>query len=134
MSNQIKSVSVQIKPEDSRCRYWAKIIRKDAALPLPSTVEGANDIPAPYSRKGDEELFEGDVMIEGEEMHHRKARGWTYAITFIGADGEARRVRPGSEIKATLKANGLEPALLAGSGDVAACIRIAHAIRAGIAF
>jgi hypothetical protein len=127
------SASITIKPQDDRCRYWAKVVRANQALPTPSAVSGANDIPGAYAKKGDEELFEGDVLFEGEEISHRKARGWTYHITFVGADGKAEIVQPSSEIKAAVKTNGLPAHLLAGSGDVAAMVRIAHALRLGIA-
>lgn len=127
----VLSVSVEIRPVDSRCRHWAKVVRAGQELPIPADVDGASDIPGGYARNGDEELFEGDVLIEGEENHHRKARGWTYYITYMNKNGDARRVKPSSEIKSYLKQQGLDPRLLAGSGDVAACVRIAHAIRAG---
>lgn len=127
------SVSIQIKKRDSRCRFWAKVIRAGQALPMPSAVSGANDIPGPFAQQGDEELFFGDVLIEGEENHHRHARGWTYWVTFVGLDGAVHVVQPNSEIKAALKKAGLDRALLAGSGDVAACVRIAHGLRAGFA-
>lgn len=133
-SNQIKSLSVTIKPQDNRCRYWAKIIRKNQLLPMPSTITGANDIKVEYSMRGEEELFEGDVLIEGEEMHHRRLRGWGYWLTMMGADGSLVRIRPTAERKAAMKANGLPSELLAGAGDIAACIRIAYAARLGIKF
>lgn len=134
MSDQIKSLSVTIGAQDSRCRYWAKIIRADQALPLPSAVDGANDVPGPYLRKGDDELFAGDILIDGEEAHHRKNRGWSYRVIWMDPEtGERCRVFPNAEIKAALKAGGLAPELLKGSGDVAAAIRIAHGLRAGIA-
>lgn len=135
MSDAVKSLSVKIGPEDKRCRYWAKIIRAGSALPAPSSVNGANDVPGNYARNGDEELFAGDIMIDGEELNHRKARGWSYRVIWMDPEtGERRRIFPNSDVKAELKTNGLPAALLAGSGDVAACIRIAHAIRVGIDF
>jgi hypothetical protein len=133
MSNQIKSVSITIQPADSRCRYWAKLLKPDTNLPEPKNVNGANDIFENYLRKGDEELFEGDILIEGEEKHHRKNHGWSYKVSFV-ENGQLRIVSPSSELKAILKSNGLSPELLAGSGDVAACIRIAHAIHNDIKF
>lgn len=133
MSNSIKSASVKIKPQDSRCRYWAKIIRSGTALPIPSAVNGANDVPVPYLRIGDEELFEGDFLIEGEAEHHRKARGWVYNMAFIDPrTGKLRYVQAISERKAAAKANGLPAELLAGSGEIAGLIRLAHAVRLGI--
>lgn len=41
MSDLIKSCSVKVGPRDSRCRYWAKLIRAADPLPLPSAVDGA---------------------------------------------------------------------------------------------
>lgn len=126
------SASVTIAPIDSRCRYWAKIIRAGSPLPLPSAVDCAAAVPGAYLRRGDEEIFEGDFLIEGEEVHHVRNRGWCYRITRVQADGVERRIRPSAERKASLKAQGLAPELLSGSGDIAACIRIAHGLRAGL--
>ena len=133
MSDQIKSASVRVVPGDSRCRYWAKIVRVGVALPVPSTVDGANDIPGDYLRKGEEELFAGDVMIEGEENHHRNNRGWSYCVTWCGQDGTARRIKnPGAEMKAAMKAAGCPVELLSGAGQVAAAVRFAHGLRLGL--
>lgn len=127
------SASVRIAPCDTRCRYWAKIVRASTPLPLPAAVEGAAQVPGAYLRNGGEELFPGDVMIEGEEAHHRKARGWSYWVTWCAPDGKPVRMRdPGAEVKEKLKSSGLPPDLLSGSGGVAACIRVAHAVRLGI--
>lgn len=132
MSDPIVSASVTIRPDDKRCRYWAKIIRADVPLPLPSAVDSASDVPGPYLRNGDEEILPGDFLIEGEEAHHARNRGWCYRITWVRADGTAQRIKPTSERKAAMKAAGMEPSLLTGSGDIAACIRIAHGVRAGM--
>jgi hypothetical protein len=133
MSDQIKSASITLTPADKRCRYWAKIVRAETALPLPSAAEGANDIPAAYARKGAEELFPGDILIEGEENHHRNARGWSYWVTYCDSEGIARRIRnPGADEKAAMKAAGLPSELLAGSGGVAAAVRFGHGVRLGL--
>lgn len=133
MSDTIQSASVTIKPQDSRCRYWAKIIRAGAPLPIPSAATCANDVPGPYLRHGDEELFAGDFLIDGEERHHRHARGWVYNMGFIDPNtGNLRWVQATSERKAAAKANGLPANLLAGSGDIAGLIRLAHAVRLGV--
>jgi len=134
MSNQIVSASVRVVPCDSRCRYWAKIVRADAALPMPSAVNSANDIASEYLRKGGEdELFIGDIMIEGEENHHRNNRGWSYWITWCGAAGQARRIKnPSSQIKSAMKQAGCDAALLPGAGQVAAAVRAAHGVRLGM--
>jgi hypothetical protein len=134
LSDNASSVSFSIAPYDSRCRYWAKVVRSHMALPIPSTVHGANDIPGPYSARGDEELFVGDLVIEGEANHHRRSdRGWSYWVHFVDASGNLLTYRSGfSDQKAAAKIQGLAPAFLAGSGDVAAAIRVAHALRLGM--
>lgn len=133
MSNQIKSASVKLAPADRRCRYWAKIIRAGGALPLPSGVDGANDIPGRYYRTGEEELFPGDFLFEGEERHHRNNRGWAYWVSYCDADGNLRRVcNPGADEKAVMKAAGLPAQYLTGSGGVAAAVRFAHGVRLGL--
>jgi hypothetical protein len=133
-SSPIISESVEVRPCDSRCRYWAKIVRANKTLPLPVDVDGANDIPGAYLARGDEELMIGDVLFEGEANHHRRTdRGWTYIVQILDANGDLQFVRSGQfgKQKAALKAQGLHPELLAGSGDVAAMVRIAHAVRKG---
>jgi hypothetical protein len=126
------SVSVQIGPCESKCRWWAKVIRHGDSLPLPSAVAGAADIPGDYLAPGDEELFPGDVLFEGEAIHHRKPRGWKYWVSFVNSAGELVVYGSGfGAEKAEAKANGLAAALLAGSGDVAGAVRVAHALRLG---
>jgi hypothetical protein len=132
-TTNLESASIKIAPADSRCRYWAKVIRAGEPLPPPSMVGGANDIPAPYARMGEEELFPGDILIQGEENHHRRARGWTYTVRYCdGVLGGrlATHTISASEDKALGKAMGRLPReLLAGSGDVAAAVRYAHLLR-----
>jgi len=130
----MKSHSVEIAPCDGRCRYWAKIIRAGIPLPLPSLVNGANDIPTRYLLRGNEELLPGDALFEGEANHHRKTRGWTYWLTFVTEAGDLVRVcnEDFGGIKVLLKQQGLAAEYLRGSGDVAAMARIAHGLRMGM--
>ncbi|HBJ98802.1 MAG TPA: hypothetical protein DDZ62_01645 [Delftia acidovorans] len=129
----IQSVSVSVKPVDYRCRFWAKVVRGGVVLPVPNKVLGANDVPGAYLKQGDEELFAGDFLLIGEEVHHRKARGWDYKMKFIDPrTGQLRTVAALSERKAVAKANGLPVELLAGSGEIAGLVRLAHAVRLGI--
>lgn len=130
----MKSKPVKIHPCDSRCRYWAKIVRSDQALPKPVDVSSANDIPGPYLKVGEDELLPGDVLFEGESNHHRRRdRGWTYWIQIVLQNGELLFLDSGfSAQKAQMKRQGLAPELLKGSGDVAAMVRIAHGIRNGL--
>lgn len=123
------SISVSLRKSDSRCRGWHKVIRAGAALPLPEHCNGAESIPAPYHREGDEEIFDGDFVFYGEANHHTKQRGWTYRIGVPVGD-KIVWCKPTAEHKARAKALGLDPTLLPGSGETAAMIRIAHAVRA----
>lgn len=126
------SASVKVGPGDHRCRFWCKIIRSGTELPAPSSVTGAANLPGPYLKNGEEEIFPGDVMIEGEENHHQKARGWTYRISFINPNTHelVKNVTPTAAHKAAIKSAGVLPIeMLAGSGDIAACVRIGHAVR-----
>lgn len=130
----MQSHSISVKPRDSRCRYWAKVSRSNQSLPIPAEVDGANDIPGPYIKHGDEELMPGDVLFEGEANHHRCTdRGWTYWVTFVDVNGELRQFTSGfAEQKSQLKRQGMSPELLKGSGDIAAMVRIAHGVRQGL--
>lgn len=130
----MQSHSVKVSPLDSRCRYWAKILRAGQALPLPEDVQGANDVVSPYLQRGEEELMVGDVLFEGEANHHRRTdRGWTYWITIVLPSGELLRLKSGFGVqKQGLKRQGMAPELLRGSGDIAAMVRIAHGARLGL--
>ena len=101
---------------------------------LPANVHGANGIPVPFSTRGEDELFVGDLVFEGESNHHRRTdRGWSYWVHFVNGSGNLVSYRAGfSEQKASAKQQGLAPALLAGSGDVAGAVRVAHALRLGM--
>lgn len=130
----MQSHSVEIKPFDSRCKYWAKISRAGSDLPAPCLIQGANDIPSPYLFRGEEELMPGDALFEGEANHHRRNdRGWSYWLAVVTEEGKLVRFTSGfSPQKAQMKAQGLLPALLAGSGDVAAMVRIVYGVRSGL--
>ena len=100
----VGSISVRIRPCDERCSYWAKLVRNKASLPLPSNVNGAQDISGPYLLRGDEEMFSGDVVFEGEANHHRHKWGWTYWIRYIDEVGRLITYQSGfSEQKAEAK-------------------------------
>lgn len=130
----MQSHSIQIKPLDSRCRYWAKIVRAGQELPTPSLIAGANDICGSYLQLGEEELLPGDALFEGEANHHRRNdRGWSYWVTFVSESGGFVRYQSGFiSQKAEMKAQGLSPELLKGSGDIAGMVRIVHGLRAGL--
>lgn len=58
----------------------------------------------------------GDFLIDGEESHHRKMRGWDYHIAFVDSDGVLQWVSPTSDDKADVKAQGLSAHMLPGAG------------------
>lgn len=130
----MKSHSVEIKPFDGRCKYWAKIVRAGKELPAPCLIQGANDVPGPYLQRGEEELLPGDALFEGESNHHRRSdRGWSYWLAFVTETGELVRYESGfSSQKSEMKAQGLSAGLLTGSGDIAAMVRIVHGLRNGL--
>ena len=126
------SRSIKLLPADHRCKHWAKIYRAEMQLPIPAEVHGAGDLLGKYI-KGDEELYPGDVAFEGEAVHHSKKRGWDYCITYCTDKGELLRFWSGfSEQRTAAKAAGLPANLLAGSGDIAGAVRVAHALRLNI--
>ena len=128
----MESISIEMGATDSRCRYWTTIVREGTPLPLPENIVSSRDLPSGYLRPGQEELFEGDFWLEGEEKHHRKPRGWSYTLRWIGKDGNLVSMSPAGHIKQILKDGGLESQLLKGSGEVAAMVRMMHGVRAGI--
>lgn len=129
----VASVSVVICPHDGRCSYWAKLVRNGALLPLPSNIDGAKDISGPYLKRGDEEMFFGDVLFEGEANHHRHKRGWTYWIRYVDEEGRLITYQSGfGEQKAEAKSLGISSDLLPGSGDLAGAVRVAHVLRANL--
>ena len=72
--------------------------------------------------------------LKGRHNHHRKTRGWTCRLTFVTEAGDLVRVcnEDFGGIKVLLKQQGLAAEYLKGSGDVAAMVRIAHALRLGM--
>ena len=128
------SISITIGPIDRRCKYWAKAIPASMELPTPAHVSesGAAAIAAPFLKNGGEELLTGEFLIECEQVHHSKPRGYDYWVSWVHTDGLRVKIKnPGAEHKAAIKAAGMAPELLKGSGGLAACIRIAIAVRAG---
>lgn len=130
----MQSHSVNISPLDSRCRYWAKVLRAGTPLPFPAEVDGASDVPGPYARCGTDELLPGDALLEGEANHHKRTdRGWTYWLQVVRPDGHLVSLTSGfGAQRAQLKKAGMPPEMLQGSGDVAAMVRIIHGVRAGM--
>lgn len=121
------SCNFPVAPSDHRCKYWCKIVRAGAPLPHPASVDGANDIPGAYLKKGDVEVFVGDVIFEGDENHHRKQRGWTWTMYIVDELGELQTVNY-SQAKDILRMWGIKD-MLAGAGACAAMVRAAWYLR-----
>ena len=131
----MQSHTVEIGPVDNRCRYWAKVVRASVTLPLPANCSSAYDIPGAVIKRGEEELLPGDVLFEGEANHHRRTdRGWTYDVSIVDVAGGLFRACSGEfgELRKRMKAAGMAPELLMGSGDIAAMARVGHAVRGGL--
>lgn len=121
------SCNFPVGPQDYRCKYWCKVLRAGDTLPAPTDVDGAGSIPGSYLRKGDVEVFEGDVIFEGEENHHRKQRGWTWTMYVVDHLGELQTVDY-AQAKDILRMWGIKD-MLAGAGACAAMVRAAWYLR-----
>lgn len=118
------------RPSDSRCKFWSKVVRATDSLPPPSSVDGAGSIPGPYLRTGaDVELEDGDFVFEGEEVSHRKSRGWVYNFGIV-LGGQIRWISDDerAQAKDLWRLVGRRD-MTAGSGEHAAMVRAAHWLR-----
>jgi hypothetical protein len=126
------TVSYIANPRDSRCLWWSVHIPR--AFTLGSLDNKTSLRELGYLKKGaDIELEEGDAVLDSEENHHRKARGYTVKIGIVIA-GTLRWFQPGEKTKANIKAFASPEqwsTLKLGSGDVAACLRLLVACRMG---
>lgn len=127
-------MTVVLGPCDRRCRWWAKHIAASGRLPHPAEVRGACSLAQCFEKRGQFWLPPGDFVIEGEEVHHRKARGWFYWLRGVDPTGKRIVIESGEfgPLKPLLKDAGLAADLLSGRGDIAAAVRVIHAVRAGI--
>jgi hypothetical protein len=134
------SCSISLAKWDAKCRGWAMIVREGEPLPEPSEVTGASSLKQKYLRQsGSEELFGTDALLQGEENHHRKSRGWTYRLFVRNPEtNEDVGLVPDEHAKSRIKAalaDGrctMPRTYLKGAGEVAAMVRILHAIRCGM--
>jgi len=112
-------------PQDRRCSFWAKALPITKAI-LPADTEGANSIPAPYLKRGEEiELFDWDIVMYGEANHHRKQRGWTFN-TLVALDGRLVELTSTSCINGAIRKISPGNQILRGAGDHAAMMRAAR--------
>lgn len=123
------ATSVSLGPSEHGRRCWAKIVRSGVDLPLPSDVHDARCVPGCFLRQGEDELFGGDVLFQGEQNNDGL---WEYRATMQVSDGAAILFSCSADAKARLKDQGLDPALWPGSGELAGLVRIAHALRLGL--
>jgi hypothetical protein len=108
------------KPIDSRCQWWQAEITP-ACLDVKFLEEKA---PFKYFKKdSDLELAPGTLLIDSEQTHHRKMRGYTVNLGLVFEDG-VKWLKPKLEHKKYIKELGHQD-LMKGSGDVAATLRIA---------
>lgn len=106
------------KPEDNRCKWF------QAKLSENLTVENLESIKFDYYRRGaDLELEIGTLLIDWEEVSHRKNRGFITMLGFVTAEGVSW-IKPTMERKMFIKSEGHKD-LMKGSGDVSGVIRMA---------
>ena len=117
---------------DRRCKWWQKTINAEIAATLdPAAIEGGNSIPGEYLRDGaDLELPAWTMILDSEQVHHAKPRGYSYTLGVImpKADGSLGRTWIAGKVsaqKGAIKAAGATH-LLGGSGDTAGLVRMAR--------
>ena len=120
MTTLEKTVTYIARPQDSRCRWWSAII--EPSMLEPRYLE--ERAPFEYLKKGmDLELAEGVYLIDSEENHHRKQRGYTVLLGRV-FEGKVHWIAPDLRRKVYIKENGGQD-LMKGSGDVTAILRMA---------
>ena len=122
------SISVPVGPHAHARKWWAKVFRFRDVLPEPDSIRYATDIPKPFLMKGTEELFWGDVLFTGKETDS----GWRFHVAYLANDGTVHTVAPSAAHQNAMRNSGLCPALLKGSSDLAACVRLATFLRLGV--
>ncbi len=124
------SVTYIAEPQDSRCQWWSKRIpagffRNEIDLDDKQSLSRL-----PFLKNGaDLELDPGEWIIDSEANHHRKMRGYRVCIGLVSTDKIMFRY-PGIFVKSQIKLVATPDQwewLKKGSGDVAACLRLAAA-------
>lgn len=114
----MKTITYIAEPDDSRCRWFSADITEVKIEDL----EGYADFKY-YKRGADLEIPEGNMIVDWEEIHHRKNRGYRVNIG-MAIDEEVVFFAPQLIHKMYIKKQGRQD-LMKGSGNVTACIRIA---------
>ncbi|TFW18667.1 hypothetical protein [Duganella callida] len=118
---------------------WVKIISDHCRLPLPSAVEYPSHIPG--------RIFSGDfyvpksdeIIIEGYSYGTFKTRSgitislWNYRVSGIDSRGEFFSYNGNwMSLKKQMRSQGMDKTLLDGTKELAALVRVGHAIRLGM--
>jgi hypothetical protein len=124
------TVSYIAKPSDSRCKWWS--VRIPAGYCRGIDLDNTSSLqPLGFlAKKADLELDDGEMIIDSEANHHAKRRGYTVQLLVV-AGGELWGRTPSAVTKSLIKQHATPEQwqkLRRGSGDVAACLRLAMAI------
>ena len=124
------TVSYIAKPADSRCKWWS--VRIPAGYCRGIDLDNTSSLqPLGFlAKKADLELDDGEMIIDSEANHHAKPRGYTVQLLVV-AGGELWGRTPSAVTKSLIKQRATPEQwqkLRRGSGDVAACLRLAMAI------
>lgn len=122
------------RPADSRCKWWQRIATEAEVLGTdPAQIDGASTLPGAYQRKAaDTELPAWTVVLDGQENHHVKARGWRHLLGIVVRSGDRLGmvwITTPMQTKALIKA--AAPHLAGGSGPNAALLRAARYVLEG---
>jgi hypothetical protein len=113
-------------PRDNRCKWWS--VQLDESL---SVDHLTSRLKSDYlCKNSDLELPLHSMLLESEEIHHRKERGYRVRLgVVLESENELKLswIRPNFAIKQHIKKTDQD--LMLGTGDVAACVRIALWLR-----
>jgi hypothetical protein len=119
----IDLISYVAKPSDNRCQWWSAVIPDDLSVDQLGTKVSLTYL----RRNGDYEFPVGTMLIDSEQVHHRKSRGYNVNFGLVTSTG-IKWMSPTLAIKKMIKEEG-HMDLMAGSGDIDACWRIALYLR-----
>jgi hypothetical protein len=124
------TVSYIARPADSRCKWWS--VRIPAGYCRGINLDNTDSLKTLgfLFKKADLEFDEGEMIIDSEANHHTKPRGYTVQLLVV-AGGELWGRIPSAATKSLIKQHATPEQwakLRGGSGDVAACLRLAMAI------
>jgi hypothetical protein len=112
------------RPYDSKCKWWQAEIPQNLSV---ANLEDERLVLKYYKSGQDLELPVGKLLIDSEQNHHRRNRGFSVQIGLVTENG-LDWLMPSLEIKKFIKSKG-HIDLMKGSGEVAAVFRIALYLR-----